>query len=575
MNLVVGMKERVGHQQGTDTGLLVGNISQRTKMPANAAIKETPEEIAAVSAWYWAWYNKIKLQSSTYALKGHEWQIKPMESNHPNRVGRKAAQLGWSELEVLKSVHGLIHGQYPAGVLYLFPTGDDVSDFSKARFNPLIADNPRTIGKYVRSTDSTNIKRIGTGMLYLRGARLSTRVEGVKKDSSKLRSIPVDKVVFDERDLMESGAVDMAIERMSHSSIQEKVSFSTPTIPDYGIDKEYQASNQMVWMIKCRKCNGYTCLEVEFPNCISLDGLRLCKKCRQEIFSVDGEWVAKHPERTEIEGSWLSQLNSPYIKPKTILDLFNDTPEGNIQEVYNSKLGMAYIAAENKLTKNDVFARCGIEPMATSSPGPCAMGVDVGKILHVVIGGRLENDRYKILKMERVTNFNDVHDLAKRFNVECAIIDIEPETRTVREFQAAEPYEVWLCDYTDSHKTFFKWNEDTKTIMAYRTELCDTAHNLVSKEGKLEIPRMCDEVEVYAGEMANIAKVLEEDKETGARVYRYRKLGDDHYFHTTGYFTLACGRVQPLRDSYHVDHKPVVAVTDFDPQGRGERVEVR
>ena len=227
----------------------------------------TPEEISAVSAWHWAWYNKIKLQASEYSLKGHEWQVKPMESDHRHRVGRKAAQIGWSELEVLRTIHGMVHGQYPSGCLYLFPTGDDVSDFSKARFNPLIADNPQAIGRFVQSTDSTNIKRIGKSMLYLRGARLSSVIEGMKKDSSKLRSIPVDKIVLDERDLMDSKAVDMAMERMSHSVVQEYASFSTPTIPDFGVDKEYNESNQLVWMIKCRKCNTYTCLEIEFPAC--------------------------------------------------------------------------------------------------------------------------------------------------------------------------------------------------------------------------------------------------------------------------------------------------------------------
>ena len=533
-------------------------------MSPQTQAEATPEEISAVSAWYWAWYNKIKLQASEYKLAGHEWQIHPMESTHKNRVARKGAQLGWTEMEVLKTIHGMTHGVYPTGCLYLFPTGDDVSDFSKARFGPLIADNPHTIGRFVQSTDSTNIKRIGTGMLYLRGARLSSVVEGIKKDSSKLRSVPVDKIVTDERDLMDVKAIHMAQERFSHSEVQEEVSFSTPTIPDFGIDKAYNESNQLVWMIKCRKCNTYTCLEIEFPECISDTGLRLCKKCRQEIFTMDGEWVAKHPSRTEREGHWMSQLNSAYVDPGKILKLFNDPPEGNIQEVYNSKLGMAYIAAENKLTRNDVYATCCQEAMLTKSLGPCAMGVDVGKVLNVVIGGKPGQDRRQILKLARVSSFQDLHDLAKRFNVKSAVLDIEPETRKAREFQKEEPYEVWLCDYTDNPGTSVRWREDNKTIMAYRTELLDSVHDLVSKEGLLEIPRKSDEVEEYAKQMANIAKVLEVDKETGGSAYRYRKLGDDHYFHTTGYFLLAAKRIGLMRDSYHVNHKAPVAVTDFE-----------
>ena len=533
-------------------------------MPANTAQEITPEELSAVSAWYWAWYNRIRLQAGPYKLEGHEWQVRPMDSTHKHRVGRKAAQMGWSEMEVLRTLHGMIHGYYPTGCLYLFPTGDDVSDFSKARFNPLIADNPEMIGRYVQSTDSTNIKRIGTGMLYLRGARLTATIEGSKKDSSKLRSIPVDKLSLDERDLMDVKAVHMAIERMSHSKVQEYSSFSTPTVPGFGIDKEYKESNQLVWMIKCRKCNTHTCLELEFPECVTETGLRLCKKCRQSIRSVDGDWVAKHPSIIDIEGWFISQLNSPYVSPAKILSLFLDPPEGNLQEVYNSKLGRAYIAAENKLTRNDVYATCGQDIMSSASPGPCAMGVDVGKLLHVVIGGRLSQSRKRILKQIRVSSFDDVHDLAKRFNVQSAVIDVFPETRMVRAFQVAEPYEVWLCDYTDNPGSMAKWNEKDNTIKAHRTELCDSVHDLIAKEARCIIPRKCDEVVQYATEMASIAKVLEEDKKSGGKIYRYRSLDDDHYYHATGYFLLAAKRVGTLKDSYFDDQTPVKVVTEID-----------
>jgi hypothetical protein len=36
-----------------------------------------------------------------------------------------------------------------------------------------------------------------------------------------------------------------------------------------------------------------------------------------------------------------------------------------------------------------------------------------------------------------------------------------------------------------------------------------------------------------------MAKVLEEDERRGTKVYRYRKLGPDHYRHATNYFELA------------------------------------
>ena len=56
---------------------------------------------------------------------------------------------------------------------------------------------------------------------------------------------------------------------------------------------------------------------------------------------------------------------------------------------------------------------------------------------------------------------------------------------------------------------------------------------------QLVLPRRSDELDIFAKQLCNIAKVLQEDQETGSREYRYRKLGEDHYRHTLNYFYLA------------------------------------
>jgi hypothetical protein len=68
----------------------------------------------------------------------------------------------------------------------------------------------------------------------------------------------------------------------------------------------------------------------------------------------------------------------------------------------------------------------------------------------------------------------------------------------------------------------------------------DKTHNWV-KSGLLEIPSRCSEVEEYARQMCNCAKILEEDEDTGDRVYRYRRRGDgqDHYRSATNYLYVA------------------------------------
>jgi hypothetical protein len=159
----------------------------------------------------------------------------------------------------------------------------------------------------------------------------------------------------------------------------------------------------------------------------------------------------------------------------------------------------------------------------------------------MVIGHPTSEDRRfkKILKVARVSSFNDVHDLAARFNVKCGVIDIEPETHKVREFQASEPYKIFLCDYAENQKAAQKVDEERGLIVVKRTEFLDKSHTLVA-DLRVTIPRRCPEIEEFAEQVCNTAKVLKEDEETGSRKYTYIKLGPDHYRHALSYFSLAC-----------------------------------
>jgi hypothetical protein len=509
----------------------------------------------AVDCAYWLDQSEIRLQSGRFSFEGHEYQKDILHCDEPRQVVRKAAQLGITEIAVLKTLHGHIHGRYPQGTLYLFPTQGDVTDFSKARFGPLIELNPQAIGRFVQSTDAANIKQIGTGMLYFRGARATKKIEGLKASSSRLKSVPTDRNVYDEYDEMDQEMLSLAEYRMRHSMVQEELMLSTPTIPDFGIDKVFQGSDQRIWMIRCEKCRRDTCLEMEFSSAPEdtllerIDGtvIRSCRnsKCRAEIHPRNGRWVIQYPENTkDMVGWWISELNSLTVPPAKILSDFLNPPRGDIAEVYNSALGLPYIAAENRLTKNDVYGCCSADTMPMGHPGPCGMGVDVGKILHVVIGIKETENRRRILKVARVDDFNDVHDLAQRFNVQSAVLDMEPETRMVREFQAQEPYPVFLCDYQERLRVPERIDDDRGIVVVRRTEMCDRSHNFVVTPGRCVLPRGSPELDQYAKEMSSIAKVLEVNKETGSRIYTYRKLDPDHYRHATNYFLLACDSPQ-------------------------------
>ena len=509
-------------------------------------------------ALMWILDNKLEVAPGPWKLQGHEYQVDWLKCDDRQQCFIKGAQIGATEVLVLKTLHGHVFDRYPQGSMYLFPTTRDVSDFSKARFDPLIQRNP-FIGEHVHSvgvkgTDAQNIKRIGRGMLYLRGAKSTRNIGGVKKSSTGLKSAPVDRVVFDELDEMEPKMIELAKHRIMHSEVKELMYLGTPTIPDYGIDRMYKNSDQRAWFLECPKCGKETCLDMEFPNSLQrrIDGTvyRACIHCRGEIHPSKGRWITQYPSKSkDLVGWWISQLNSVYVDPAYILDMYENPPDGDLAEVMNSHLGRAYLPAENRLTQQEVFACCGHDAEKLNHDNPTCMGVDVGRELHTVIAERKNRQTLKIIRVCRVTSFNDLHDLAKRFNTKCAVLDLYPETRKVREFQASETFQVFGCQYVDTKQSAWNWDEKDRIIKVNRTELCDATHTLVSSSGHLELPRRNQELEQFALEVCNIAKILEEDPETGSRVFRYRKLDSrDHYRHALNYCYLASERTPVVSD---------------------------
>jgi len=199
------------------------------------------------------WVKGVILDGRPFSFDRHEYLIEPYQDDHPHQVEEKAAQLGLTSKAILKALYGARYKGYK-GILYLFPSRSDVLDFSKGRISPLIEDNPDLIGQWVKETDAAGIKRVWNTFLYLRG--MQSRVG--------LKSIPVELIIFDELDEAPQNAVEMAMERMGHSEFKEDLKLSNPTLPDYGIDKEFQQTDQRYWLLKCpaRSCPGKLFLSV-------------------------------------------------------------------------------------------------------------------------------------------------------------------------------------------------------------------------------------------------------------------------------------------------------------------------
>jgi len=461
------------------------------------------------------------------------------------KVVKKGTQTTFTESEVLTCLHGLINHRYPRGILYLFPTKNEVTDFSSSRFNPLIHDNPDTIGCYVRETNRANLRRIGSGFLYFRSGRLTSEIAKQAKSSSQLKSLPADHAVHDEYDEMH-GRIDEFVDgRLSKSEIGTKTYLANPTLPDYGIAAKFELSDQEYWHIKCQHCGAWTCLDDPdsahpFPECFHemADGsvIRACSKCGLDLDPRFGDWVPKKPGITDILGFSIGHPSIYWIKPADLLRDFRTTKD--IANFTRLKLGREYIEATNRLSIEDVLALCSNSGILSNDLGPCFMGVDQGKDLHVVISKNHSQKAGEIVHLSVYLEWEDLDSLMRNFNVARCVVDALPETRNARAFATRFPGRVYLNYYNVNQKGSYKWDEKTSIVQCNRTESLDASHRQIAEE-EVVLPKDCEITQEFAQHLHNVAKKLEEDDETGSKRYVYVKLGPDHFRHAFNYETMA------------------------------------
>ncbi len=461
-----------------------------------------------------------------FSFEGHEYLRTIYDDTSIHVVLSKAAQIGGTTWAILRSIHACLQG---LNAMYFFPTKTDVLEFSKARVSPLVADNP-FLTRMMRETDTAGLKRIGEAYLYLRGMLSPVG----------MKSVPADMVVFDELDEATPAARAMALERLAHSDYKRVIELSNPSLPDYGIDEQYQKSDQRHWTLRCPSCGHWTALDRDFPVKLGQevriiqarsDGtwFRACPKCSVELDLSAGEWVADFPDR-KIHGYRISQLFSSKVDPGEILREYRTAqyPE----RFYNLKIGVPWTDLGTRLDQMSVLSLCGETPMAESdTSGVCTMGVDTGKNLHVVIlrdlGGE-DSERRELIHVGVCHDFGELDAYLDRFHVERCVIDGLPETHATREFAKRHPWRVFMCFFNEHQRGSLNWDPTSWIVQGHRTEALDASRAAI-REKKVTLPRRSPQIEQFAKHMVADARMLKEDEETGVKKFRYVRLGEDHF----------------------------------------------
>lgn len=476
----------------------------------------------------------------------------------------KASQMGASEWAVSYALHAADDRQ--ANVLYVFPTDTHVSDFSSARIGPAIEVSPYLAqvvvdggaamgsdGKRKYGADRVKLKRVRNRFIYLRGAQVSP-----KGLAPQLKSIDADVLILDEVDEMDPRAPAIAIKRLGHSSIAEQRWISTPTYAGVGIHAEWLKSDQREWHVRCDRCGEWQPLTIRqvVTEWDSLDRpvawneqdgqpFIACRKCSAALDRLQhGQWVATYPGR-EIVGFHLTKLFSPLTHLGAIVQALNTTDETKRREAFNQDLGEPYTPRGGQLT-DDVLDECRRDYAHVPAPfEETFAGVDVGRVLHVVIRGPrdpITGERPQRFAGE-VDSFEALGNLLRHYKCKRTVIDALPETREARKLQAAfKRGEIYLAYYvgqeTGSKNTEPEdWNGEKGVVNLDRTRALDQMYaRFFERENTL--PAYARDVPDYYAHMKAPVRILEESR-TGEKVARYVESGPDHFAHAENYCAVA------------------------------------
>ncbi len=503
------------------------------------------KNLVATDPLIWAQTMKLVLRDGIiFSLKDMNYLFDIIACKKRTVNCKKGSQMCLTTAFFIDSIHACKYRRYDQNIMYMMPTVTAVERLSKVSFDPIFQYNPWIMRK--GDTNTTMCKEINGRSIVMVGAQPKKVAGSSVKDTDNLRSIPCDDIKRDEIDLMDADMVFMSGQRLLRSRFGRISNFGSPTYPNYGIDKLYEESDKRKWQIKCSSCGKYTCLAETFPDCIiQKDGrwLRSCIYCHKEIFVKDGSWVCEFPDRREA-GFWVSGLLSPLANLDDYMYDFNNIEGARMSEFMRSRIGIASTEAENQLDEVTVLSRCTNNANQMVSTGETAMGVDMGKKIHVEIGIRTARDSYDLLCIAELDNLNELHDLALKMNVHSAVIDSGPYDHGVREFQKSEPYTIYLCQYSEQMPGRPKFDAKSGIVKCNRNEWMDKVHTIYT-QNKISIPRPSVIVNEYARQMTRTAKTIIENPDTGTTKPRWIKLGTDHHYHGTLYFILAASRTSP------------------------------
>ena len=552
-------------------------------------LRMTPQQVRAFQAkmdpGLWATDTaKLSLPKGPFSFNGRNFIRQVYRDTADEVVVIKGAQLGFSTMSIIRALWAVT--TFPLSVIYTFPTQGNVSTFTAARINPIIASSPY-LRERIQQFDSVGLKqfaripkeeqrRLAAAGLPIQFSTIYFNGAQNRKDAT---SVDADLLIHDEEDRSDPQTIEEYQSRLYASKYKWMVRLSTPTYPGMGIDRQWQRTDMRRWLIKCDGCNNE--FEMDFPANIEPDtydeailkGITArfkCARCGRTITEDQrqgGRWVAERPNIPS-HGYSISQM-SALGTALGVLDQFKKATFPGA--FWNLVMARPWQEGTSAMTREAILARQDENVVGEGNVYPryedggrglgCTMGVDVGKFLDVVIG-ITDRGIPRTIEMKRLggdSKWDDLSELMIKYGIVNCVIDSQPEDHMAHQFANKWAGRVYRCRYSDGRVKELKFDAVTHSVSAPRTEIL-TASSIELLTKRI-LPRY-DGSEAYEAFIKHhenskrvpIYRTLESmdisiasegmgeetvDRERMVDFYEWRETGPDHLFHASTYEMMA------------------------------------
>lgn len=361
---------------------------------------------------------------------------------NPLQVVMKAPQIGMTTLMTIKSFW--VANYLKKDIIYTLPTQSDVQGMAAGSINRIVAQNP-IFSEWVKDHDSVESKRVGNQTIHYRGTWTGKQA----------MMVPSQLNIHDEVDASKQDIIEQYETRLQAQANGWRWYFSHPSLPDYGVDKWWQLSDQKHWFITCSYCEELQYLS--WPDSIDTEKRQyVCKKCRKPLSNDDrryGHWYPKHKDRL-FSGYWVSQLMCPWISAEKIL---NDFKEKTPEYFANYVLGLPFAGGDAKLTQQMLLQNLTNHQNVAEKEERIILGIDTGKKLDFVLG----NTRLGLFHHGDAQDYSVLNGFMTRWPLMIAVIDAGGDFIGAQKFYETWPGRVFKAYAGEDRKNneLFRWGE--------------------------------------------------------------------------------------------------------------------